>query len=153
MSCGHNGLFHSWTPCLEALYFSNNNDSKPCLVCKTLPEPRKKPIIERLNTEEIHFSLKFSLAVSIECTDGKYYTAEIMKGSGITMVKNGCHLSSSFFSFKGDANQSDTFKIIYDTKMSSCPEKASAYSNQIACNDVHIFMKIVSVILMYMKFY
>ena len=58
-----------------------------------------------------------------------------------------------FPSFKGDANQSDTFKIIYDTKMSSCPEKASAYSNQIACNDVHIFMKIVSVILMYMKFY
>ena len=153
MSCGHNGLFHSWTPCLEALYFSNNNDSKPCLVCKTLTDPRKKPIIERLNTEEIHFALKFSLAVSIECTDGKYYTAEIMKGSGIMRVKNGCHLSSSFFSFKGDANQSDTFKIIYDTKMSSCPEKASAYSNQIACNDVHIFMKIVSVILMYMKFY
>ena len=115
MSCGHNGLFHSWTPCLEALYFSNNNDSKPCLVCKTLTDPRKKTIIERLNTEEIHFALKFLLAVSIECTDGKYYTA--------------------------------------DTKMSSCPEKASAYSSQIACNDVHIFMKIVSVILMYMKFY
>ena len=97
MSCGHNGLFHSWTPCLEALYFSNNNDSKPCLVCKTLTDPRKNPMIERLNTEEIHFALKFSLAVSIECTDGKYYTAEIMKGSGIMRVKNGCHLSSSFF--------------------------------------------------------
>ena len=67
-------------------------------------------------------------------------------------VKNGCHFSSSFFSFKGDANQSDTFKI-NDTKISSCPEKPSAYSNQIACYDVHIFMKIVSVILRYIKFY
>ena len=88
LSCGHNGLFHSWTPCLEAIYLSNTNDSKPCFVCKTLTDQRENPIIERLNTEEIHFALKFSITVSIECCDGTYYTAEIMKGSGIIRLKS-----------------------------------------------------------------
>ena len=153
LSCGRSGLFHSWPACLEALYFSSKNNSKPCLVCKTLTDPSKNPIIERLTTEEIHFALKFSLAVSIECTDGKYYTGEIIKGSGVLRVKNGCHLSSSFFSFKGSANQSDIFKIIYDKIITSCPEKAIAYNNQSACHDVPICKQILFVILMFIKLY
>ena len=153
LSCGHNGLFHSWTPCLEAIYFSNSNDSKPCFVCKTLTDQRENPIIERLNTEEIHFALKFSITVSIECCDGTYYTAEIMKGSGIIRLKSGCHMTSSFFSFKGDSNQSDTLNIIYDKNINSCPEKASVYNNQNRFHNVHSCIKMVSVLLMYMKFY
>ena len=152
MSCSQNGLFHSWTPCLESIYLSNNNNSKHCLDCQTVMDPRKKPIIERLNTEEMHFAQQFSIAISIDCTDGKYYTGEIMMGSGTMRVKKGCHLYSSYFSFRGEANQSDIFWILYDKNMNNCPEKASLYSNQNGGHNVHICIKVVSVILMYMKF-
>ena len=82
---------------------------------QALQTPGKKPVIERLNEKEIHFALKFSVSVTINYEDGKYYTGEIFKGSGIMRVKTGCQLSSSFFSFKGDANQTDTLRIIYGT--------------------------------------
>ena len=153
MSCEQNGLFHSWTPCLEALYYSNHNDSKPCLFCQRLTDPRKNPVIERLNEKEIHFALKFSVSVTINCEDGKYYTGEIFKGSGIMRVKTGCQLSSSFFSFKGDANQTDTLRIIYDKRNHSCTEKKIVLRNQCGFYDVHIYIKILPVIIIYNYIY
>ena len=93
--------------------------------------------------KEIHFALKFSVSVTINCEDGKYYTGEIFKGSGIMRVKTGCQLSSSFFSFKGYANQTDTLKIIYDKRNHSCTEKKIVLRNQCGFYDVHIYIKIL----------
>ena len=69
------------------------------LVLSTPYRPPKKPVIEHLNEEGINFALKFSVSVTIDCEDGKYYTGEIFKGSGIMRVKTGCQLYSSFFFF------------------------------------------------------